>query len=114
MRSPFGEETTMQQLILELPDALAQQLTELANKHGKSVEQIALERLEAAVEPAEETLEERYERFFAESGLFVQVPDEVKRRHRPISEERLKELADKLGAAGPLSEVVIEDRADRF
>jgi hypothetical protein len=48
-----------------------------------------------------------------ESGLFVQVPEEEKRRYQPMPEDQLEELAAKLGAAGPLSEVIIEERKSR-
>lgn len=100
----------MTQLTLELPDALAQRLARLAADQKKSVEQVALEQLTAVLEPSPQSLDGQYEQFVTESGLFVQVPDDARRRHRPASEARLKELAAKLGAAGPLSEVIIEER----
>jgi histone H3/H4 len=103
----------MRQITLELPDPLAQRLARLAAEQKKSVEQVAVDQLEAAVEPSPEDLKERYDRFIKESGLFVEVPDEVKRRYQPMSEEKLRELAAKLGAAGPLSEVIIEERGKR-
>jgi hypothetical protein len=103
----------MAQLILEISDALAGQLERMAAAQQKSAEQLAVEQLESAVAPAGGTLEERYERFFKESGLFVEVPEEVKRRYQPMSEEELDKLAAKLGAAGPLSEVIIEERGER-
>jgi hypothetical protein len=82
------------QLVLEIPDTLVEQL-------------------ESAIAPVAMTLEERYERFFKESGLFVQVPEEERRRYQPMSEEHRRELSAKLGAAGPLSEVIIEERKTR-
>lgn len=103
----------MRQITLEVPDRLAERLDRLAAKQKKSIEQVAVEQLESVAEPSAEDLKERYERFFKESGLFVEVPDEVKRRYQPMSEERLRELAAKLGAAGPLSEVIIEERGKR-
>jgi hypothetical protein len=103
----------MAQLVLEISEALAEQLERMAAEQQKSAEQFAVERLESAVAPAAMTLEERYERFFKESGLFVQVPEEVKRRYKPVSEEHRRELAAKLGAAGPLSELIIQERKTR-
>jgi hypothetical protein len=100
----------VQQLTLEVPDSMAQQLARLAAEQQKSVEQVALEQLASALETSTESLEERYQRFFRESGLFVEAPEEHERPCAPLSEERLKELAVKLGAAGPLSEVIIEER----
>jgi hypothetical protein len=100
----------MLQLTIEIPETLAQRLAWLAAENKKSVEQVVLERLASLLEPPAETRKEQYDRFFKESGLFVETPEEEKRRYQPVSEERLKELAAKLGAAGPLSEVIIEER----
>jgi len=104
------EATAMTQLILEIPDALAQHLAWLASEQKKSVEQVAVEQLESLLAPAAENLEERYERFFQQSGLFVERLAEEKQPSQTISETQLKELAVKLGAAGPLSEVIVEER----
>lgn len=100
----------MQQLTIEIPELLAQRLAWLAAEQQKSVEQVALERLASLVEVPAENLQEQYARFFKESGLFIEAPEEEQRRYQPASAERLKELAAKLGAAGPLSEVIIEER----
>jgi hypothetical protein len=100
----------MTRLTIEIPDALAQRLAWLASEQKKSVEQVAVEQLESLLEPAAENLEERYARFFQQSGLFVERLVEEKQRYQAVSEERLKELATKLGAAGPLSEVIIAER----
>jgi hypothetical protein len=94
----------------EIPDALARRLAWLASEQHKSVEQVAIEQLEGLLEPATENLEEQYERFFQQSGLFVEQLAEEKQRYEAISEERLKELAAKLRGAGPLSEVIIAER----
>jgi hypothetical protein len=101
----------MTQLTLELPDSVAERLTRLAAEEKKSIEQVALELL--AEERPAETPEARYQRLLDETGLFVKIPEEEKRRYHPVSEARLKELADKLGAAGPLSEVIIEERGPK-
>jgi hypothetical protein len=68
------------------------------------------ESLQSLLEPATENLEEKYERFFQQSGLFVERRADEKQRYQAVSEERLKELAAKLGALGPLSEVIIAER----
>lgn len=100
----------MTQLTIEIPDALARRLAWLASEQKKSVEQVAVEQLESLLEPAAETLAEKYARFFQQSGLFVERLGEEKQRYQAVSEERLKELAAKLGAAGPLSEVIVVER----
>ncbi len=100
----------MPQLTIEIPDALARRLAWLASEQKKSVEQVVVEQLESLLEPAVENLEEQYERFFQQSGLFVERLAEEKQRYQAVSEERLKELAAKLGAAGPLSEVIVAER----
>ena len=101
----------MTQLTLEVPDELADGLRRLAAEERKSIEQLALERL-ASVIPEPPERRQQYARFIRESGLFVQVPEEQKRRYLPVSEERLRELAAKVGSAGPLSQTITEDRGD--
>lgn len=103
----------MSQLKIEISDALAQHLARLAAEQKKSVEEVALEQLTSLLEPPKENLDERYNRFFKESGLFIEVREEDKQHYSLASEERLKELAAKLGAAGPLSDVIIEERGRR-
>jgi predicted transcriptional regulator len=101
----------MTQLTLQIPDPLAERLAQLAARQKKSMEQVALELL--AVEQSVESPEERYHRLLDESGLFVKISEEEKRLYQPVSEERRKELADKVGAAGPLSQVIIEERGPK-
>lgn len=100
----------MPTLTIEIPDALARRLACLASEQNKSVEQVAIEQLESLLDPATENLEEQYERFFQQSGLFVERLAEEKPRYQAVPEERLKEFAAKLGAVGPLSEVIIAER----
>jgi hypothetical protein len=102
---------TMTQLTLQLPDPLADRLNRLATRENKSIEQVALELL--AEERPIESSSTRYQRLLDESGLFVKVSEEEKKRYQPASSGRLKELADKVGAAGPLSQVIIEERGPR-
>jgi predicted transcriptional regulator len=104
------EATAMTQLTIEIPDALAQYLAWLASEQKKSVEQVAVEQLESLLASAAENLEKKYEWFFQQSGLFVERLSEERQHSQTISETQLKELAAKLGAAGPLSEVIIEER----
>jgi len=100
----------MTQLTIEIPDALARRLAWLASEQKKSVEQVAVEQLESLLEPAAEKLEEKYARFFQQSGLFAERLAEEKPRYQAVAEARLQELAAKLGAAGPLSEVIVAER----
>jgi NAD kinase len=100
----------MLQLTIEIPDALARRLAWLASEQNKSVEQVAVEQLGSLLESAPENLEEKYQRFFQQSGLLIERLAEEKTRYQAVSEERLKELAAKLGAAGPLSEVIVAER----
>jgi predicted transcriptional regulator len=100
----------MTRLTIEIPDALARRLAWLASEQNKSVEQVAVEQLESLLEPTAENLEDKYERFFQQSGLFVERLAEEQQRYQAVSEERLKELAAKLGAAGPLSEILVAER----
>jgi hypothetical protein len=109
-RALWKEVTTMTQLTLEIPEALAQHLAWLASEQKKSVEQVAAEQLASLLEPAAENLEGKYARFFQQSGLFVERLAEEKSRYQAVSEARLQELAAKLGAAGPLSEVIVAER----
>ena len=100
----------MTQLTIEIPEALARRLAWLASEQKKSVEQVAVEHLESLLEPAPANLEEKYERFFQQSGLFVEGLTAEKPCYQAASEARLKELAAKLGAAGPLSELIVAER----
>jgi predicted transcriptional regulator len=106
----------MIRLTIEIRDALAHRLAWLASEQNKSVEQVVVEQLESLLEPTAESLQDKqdkqdkYERFFQQSGLFVERLAEEQQRYQAVSEERLKELAAKLGAAGPLSEVIVAER----
>jgi hypothetical protein len=82
----------------------------LASEQKKSVEQVAVEQLESLLAPAAESVEAKYARFFQQSGLFVERLAEKQQCYQAVSDTRLKELAAKLGAAGPLSEVIVAER----
>jgi len=100
----------MTQLTLELPEALVQRLAWLASEQKKSVEQVAVEQLQSLLEQAAENLEEKYAQFLQQSGLFIERLAEKQQPYHLVSGERLQALAAKLGAAGPLSEVIIAER----
>jgi len=91
-RALWKEMTTMAQLTIEIPDAPARRLAWLASEQKKSVEQVAVEQLESLLEPAAENLEEKYARFFQQSGLFVERLAEEQPRYQAVSEARLQEL----------------------
>jgi hypothetical protein len=103
----------MPQLLLKLTDELTERLGRLAAAQKKTLQQVILDQLALLPEPPEEDLKERYEQFIKESGLFREFTEEEKQRYQAVSEERLQELAEKLGAAGPLSEVIIDERGRR-
>jgi hypothetical protein len=71
---------------------------------------VAVEKLESLLEQTAENLEDKYEWFFQQSGLFAERLAVEKQRYQAVSEERLRELAAKLRAAGPLSEVIVAER----
>ena len=75
----------MTQLTIEIPEALARHLAWLASEQNKSVEQVAVEQLAFLLAPAAEHLEEKYERFFQQSGLFVERLAEEKQRYQAVS-----------------------------
>jgi hypothetical protein len=99
--------------IVQACPGIAKSVVEIEQRlAGASTQQtdVAVEQLESLLAPAAENLEERYERFFQQSGLFIERLSEEKQPSQTVSETRLKELAAKLGAAGPLSEVIVEER----
>jgi hypothetical protein len=102
----------MPRLTLELPQALSEELARRAAAENKTVEQLALERLAAPAEPSPEEMATRYDRFIRESGLFHIPSEEEKRRYEPVPEEELRRLAARLGAAGPLSAIIMEERGE--
>ncbi len=105
----------MQQLILKLPDSLAEQLAVKAAAEQKTIEQLALERLCYAFKPDRGDLARRYEQFVKSRGLHYQFKaEEEAMQIEPYSDEELEQVAAKLGAAGPLSEVIIEERRQGY
>ncbi len=110
LRALRKEVTAMTQLTLEMPEELVQRLAWLASEQKKSVEQVVVEQLQSLLEPAAENLEAKYARFLQQSGLFIERLAEEKQHDHAVPGERLQALAAKLGAAGPLSEVIIAER----
>jgi len=76
----------------------------------KGVEEVVIEHLKTIPQIEESDVQEEFERFFKESGLFVQVSDEKKSRYTPVGETEREELARKFSIGKPLSEVIIEER----
>jgi hypothetical protein len=99
-------------MTLDLPEELAQWLAQVAAQKQRSPEQVAVETLNSALQDAAE-LHRRYEEFVTTSGLFRKISEEEKKRYPPVPEEEWKAIAEKLGKAGPLSEVIIEERGPR-
>jgi len=102
--------TTMAQLTIEIPDAPARRLAWLASEQKKKRRASGCGTTRVFTGAAAENLEEKYARFFQQSGLFVERLAEEQPRYQAVSEARLQELAAKLGAAGPLSEVIVAER----
>ncbi len=101
----------MSQLTIDIADLLARRLALVASAQNKSVAQIAVDQLTRLFEANAGGGEDSYERFFRQSGLFVEQPAEERQQpYRVLSEERLKDLAAKLGTAGSLSDVIVEER----
>ncbi|MBM4044121.1 MAG: ribbon-helix-helix protein, CopG family [Planctomycetes bacterium] len=100
----------MSELSLKVPQTFMAQLEKLAAKRNKSVEQLILEYLASLLQPPPKLLQERYDRFLAESGLFVQMTEADKRRYAAASEDEREELARKFGQGTPLSQTIMEDR----
>jgi hypothetical protein len=100
----------MSQLTLELPNTLMDRLARLARQRETTVEHVAAEQLQLLPELQAETLEERYDRFFRDSSLFVQVSEEEKARYADVPDEVREDLARKCARGKPLSEMIIEDR----
>jgi hypothetical protein len=71
---------------------------------------VVVEQLESFLDPTAAHLEEKYARFVQQSGLFAERLTAEKQHYQAVSEVRLKELSAKLGAAGPLSKVIIAER----
>ena len=103
----------MQELTVELSDSLWKRLAVWALAHKKKVEEVVIEWLETIPELEEPNLQERYERFFKESGLFAQVSEEEKSRYKPVSDTEREELARRFSVGNPLSEAIIEERGLR-
>lgn len=100
----------MQELTIKLPDKLWQRLEHWAQTQKKKVEEVVIEHLKTIPQIEESDSQEKYERFFKESGLFVQVSEEEKRQYQPVSDSEREELARKFSIGKPLSEIIIHER----
>lgn len=85
-------------------------LEELASERRTSIGGIALEQLASLVGRPARDEAQLYEDFIRHSGLFAGAGD---RRASGVPDSRMADLAAKLGAAGPLSEVIIADRGEQ-
>ena len=59
----------------------------LASEQKISVEQVAVEQLTSILETAAENLEEQFEQFYQQSGLFVERLADEKQRYQAVFEE---------------------------
>jgi len=100
----------MQELTIELPDSLWKRLGVWAWAHKKKVEEVVIERLETIPALEEPNLQQRYERFFQESGLFHRITEEERTRYKPVSDKEREKLARKFSVGKPLSEIILEER----
>jgi len=100
----------MQELTIKLPDKLWQRLERWARTQKKEVADVILELL-TTIPPVEESdLPGKYQRFFRESGLFIQVNAEEKNRYKPVGDLEREELARRFSVGKPLSRIIIEER----
>ena len=100
----------MQTLNIRLPDGLWKRLGVWARVHEKEVEEVVIERLETIPDLEKPNLQQRYERFFQESGLFHRITEEERRRYKPVSDKEREKIARKFSVGKPLSEVILEER----
>lgn len=102
----------MSELTLNVPQPVMDRLEQMAAKLHKTVEEVVLEQVALCTEATTGGLQERYEQFVKDSGLFVEFSTQETCGHRLPSEDRQKQLAAKLGRAGPLSAVILEERGE--
>jgi hypothetical protein len=100
----------MAQLTLDVPDDIIPELEELAAERHTDIAGLAVTQLAALVGRPRAERDPRYERFLKESGLFVRP---AHRQGQRVPAERLDAIAAKLGAVGPLSDVIIDERGER-
>jgi len=85
---------------------LADQLRAMAKRQNRPVEKLLADLLARYQEPVFDEVDAR----LAEMGLIARPSDED--IAPPLSEEEARLLADRIGQAGPLSALVIEERRE--
>lgn len=99
----------MQELTIKLPDKLWRRLKIRARTEKMGVEEVILERLKNLPAREESDLQGKYNKFFKESGLFIQVSEQEKRRYEEINESEREALAQQFSIGKPLSEMIIDE-----
>ncbi len=100
----------MQELTIKLPDKLWRRLKSRARTQKMEIEEVILERLQNLPANEESDLQGQYNKFFKESGLFVQVSEQEKRQYEQINESEREALARRFSIGMPLSQMIIEER----
>ena len=98
----------MAQLTIELPEELLAHLQTIAEEHRTAIEEVVLERLIDIEKFSPER--ERLLAILKHEGFLSEVGADLKKIAQPISEQRRKELREKLSVGKSLSEIIIEDR----
>ncbi len=98
----------MAQLTIELPEELLARLQTIAEERETAIEEVILERLKAYEKASLEP--ERLLTILKREELLSEVSADLKKIAKPISEQRRKELREKLSKGKSLSEIIIEDR----
>jgi hypothetical protein len=98
----------MAQLTIELPEELLVHLQTIAKERRTATEEVVLERLIGIEKLSPER--ERLLAILKQEGLLSEVGADLKKMAQPISEQRRKELREKLSVGKSLSEIIIEDR----
>jgi hypothetical protein len=99
-------------LRIELPEDLIRDLEQEAVRRHVSVIEIIREALHAwrVSSDAAENDRERIKQILQDRGLLCQLPTELAAHAQPLTVEELDLLATKAAKAGPLSELIIQER----
>jgi hypothetical protein len=97
---------------IELPEDLVHDLEQEAVSRHVSVVEIIREALHAwqVSRDAAENDRERVRQILQDRGLLCQLPTELAAHAQPLTVEELDRLATKAAKAGPLSELIIQER----
>ncbi len=100
----------MQELTIKLPNKLWHRLKSQALIEKTGIEDVILKRLNDLAGEEDLDLPGKYQKFFKESGLFVQVNEQEKHQYEPMSESERDALAEQFSIGKPLSQLIIEER----